>query len=611
MKYLDLFAELHRPLPDIAPAGAVRLRPYQREAVTATYREWDAGRRSTLVCLPTGGGKSVVFSEVMRQFDGGRILVLAHRSELIYQAVAHAKRASLTVGVEMGFERAGREDVIVSSIQTQTAWSKCSGCRSEGCDQCSGKGKVRRLTKFNPRDFGLVIVDEGHHATAASYRLVLEWYRQNPAIRELLVTATPKRADGIGLHNVVDSVAYEMSLLDAISDGWLCCPKQRFITVEGLDLSSVGTKAGGDLADGELQRAFLGGSPEEETRLINAIVSPTLEEAAGRATLVFATGVEHAEKLTAGFNAFGARAEMVVGTTDKDERARIVKRYQDGETQVLVGVGCFTEGFDAPNTAVVSVVRPTKSESLYLQMIGRGTRTAPGTLDALSEATAAERLSAIASSFKPHATILDFVGNSGRHKLVSLVDVLAGDDVAPIDLEAALTAAKKSGETIDVQAALEAAKAARLEKEAKLLAEKLRREEAAARHKAERLAYKAQDVDLFSGAGFRFLEHYTPGPDGATEAQVKNLVRLGVDPKTAMSYSKRQASAVIGKMTSGGHGADFVIPFGKHTGKKLSEVPSGYVDWMAENINRPNIQREIKAFRNPHVPSRETEEAPF
>lgn len=600
MKYLDLFAELHQPRPEIAPASGVKLRPYQRDSVRRVYEEWDAGRRSTLVCLPTGGGKSVVFSEVMSRFDGGRILVLAHRSELIYQAVSHAKRAGLTVGVEMGAERAEGEDVIVSSIQTQTAWGRCSACRGEGCSECNGKGRQRRLTKFNPRDFGLVIIDEGHHATAATYRLVLEWYRLNPNIRELLVTATPKRADGVGLHNVVESVAYEMSLLDAINDGWLCCPKQRFITVEGLDLSGVGTKAGGDLADGELQRAFLGGSPEEEQRLLNAIVHPTLEEAAGRSTLVFATGVEHAEKLTAAFNAFpGSSAEMVIGSTDKEERRRIVQRYTDGQTQVLVGVGCFTEGFDAPNTAVVSCVRPTKSESLYLQMIGRGTRTAPGTLDTLGDATAAERLAAIAASSKPHAVVLDFVGNSGRHKLVSLVDVLAGDDVDPIDLEAALTAAKASGQSVDVQALIDNAKQAREQKAARLEAERQRRIEAAKNHKAAKVEYQAADVDLFAGAGFAYLADYTPAPDEPTASQVKALVRLGIAPQTAMNYSRRQASTIIGEKTRGGRGGDFVMPFGKYVGKKIRDIPSHYVDWMRQNIDKQNVRRAIDEYRNP------------
>ena len=138
MKYLDLFAELHRPLPDIAPAGAVRLRPYQREAVTATYREWDAGRRSTLVCLPTGGGKSVVFSEVMRQFDGGRILVLAHRSELIYQAVAHAKRASLTAVTAGAIHT--RIATITTSTATTTRRSRFAAARRGGLWPQSRRG---------------------------------------------------------------------------------------------------------------------------------------------------------------------------------------------------------------------------------------------------------------------------------------------------------------------------------------------------------------------------------------------------------------------------------------------------------------------------------------
>lgn len=607
MNYQSLFAPLEKPRKVVVPAATVKLRPYQVDAVDAVYREWESGHRSTLVCLPTGCGKSVVFSEVMRRYNGGRILVIAHREELIYQAVAHARTAGLSVGIEMGCERAHRQDVIVSSVQTQTAVSKCRQCFGEGCQLCHGKGKVRRMTRFDPRSFGLVIVDEGHHATAKSYRMVTHWYMQNPDCRVLLVTATPERADGVGLWNVADSCAYRMDLQAAIGEGWLCPIRQRFVTVDSLDLSQVGTKAGGDLADGELEKAFLGDDAQEEQRLLHSIAKPTVDQANGRPTLVFASGCEHAQKLTGAFNAYpGVTAEMVLGTTDKDERKRIVERYKRHETQVLVGVGCFTEGFDAPATEVVAVARPTKSASLYLQMIGRVTRPLPGVVD--GPATAEERRAAISASQKPTCVVLDFVGNSGRHKLISVADVLAGASVDAADLAAAIVDAKRADAPVDMEALIAAAKQRREKREAEQ-----RARYTASSHRAESARYVAEDVDLFGGRDFRFLEHYTPGPDGATEAQVRTLVRLGIHPKTAMGYSKRQASVVISEKTKGGHGADFIMPFGKHAGKKLRDLPSEYVDWMADNIDRPHIQREIRAFRNrlQVASDRSVEEAPF
>lgn len=513
-----------------------------------------------------------------------RMLVLAHREELIYQAAATARSQGLSVGIEMGNHRAGKEDVIVSTVQTQIAKRKCRACKGAKCDWCNHRGSVTRMERFKPEDFGLLIVDEGHHATAKSYRTVIAYYQQNPQLKTLLVTATPKRADGIGLHNVCDSVAYEMDLRLAISEGWLCPIRQRFVTVESLDLSQVGCKAGGDLADGELERAFLGESDIEEERLLHSIAKPSLEEAGGRPLLVFASGCVHAEKLTAAFNAYdGVSAELVLGHTDKDERKRIVARYKGGDTQVLVGVGCFTEGFDAPNTSVVAVARPTKSESLYLQMIGRGTRPVACLVDGIDAAES--RREAIAQSLKPTCTILDFVGNSGRHKLISVADVLAGTDVDPIDLQAALMAAKQIGASVDMDDLIEKAKQARQEREQrqKELAEERRRQ--STHHKADRADYTAQDVDLFRGGSFNAFTDYEPKPWQPTQKQVNLLVTLGVAPDTAMNYSKGQAGKVIDSLKKKQVGGEFRMPFGKHKGTPLKSLPSGYRLWLKENVN--------------------------
>lgn len=538
-----------------------------------------------------------------------KILVLAHRSELIYQAVAHAKRAGLTAGIEMGSERAGREQVIVSTVQTQAAFSKCGTCRGAGCDFCHDRGKVRRFTKFQPRLFGLLIIDEAHHAAAESYRLVMEWYSQNPELKILLVTATPKRSDGIGLHNVCDSVAYEMDLRTAIDQGWLCPIRQRFIQVESLDLSKVRTVKG-DLADGQRERAFLGECDEDEERLLHAIAKPTIDEANGQPTLVFAAGQEHAEKLTAAFNAYdGVTAELVIDKTDKSARRDIVGRYKRGETQILVNCMVFTEGFDAPGTVVIANARPTKSESLYLQMIGRGTRPLEGVVD--GPETAEARKSAIAGSRKPNCVILDFVGNSGNHKLVSVADVLSGDDVDPIDLEQALIAAKEADTSVDVEELIEKAKVAREEKLKREEEERQRR--ASTRHKADNARYTATDVDLFGGRRFDPEQDYTPAPNGASVGQVKMLVKLGISPERACDMTMRQASAVISKVKSQS-GADYVLTFGKHQGKRLRDIPRGYLEWcLKSGIDRNGLKRHIHETLNPTVASESPvfHDAPF
>lgn len=539
-----------------------------------------------------------------------RMLVLAHRSELIYQAAATARNAGLSVGIEMGGHRAFREDVIVSTVQTQISKSKCRACRGGGCEMCDGRGKRFRFEKFNPNDFGLMIVDEGHHAAAKSYRTVMKYYRQNPALKILLVTATPKRADGVGLHNVCDSVAYEMDLRTAIAGGWLCPIRQRFVTVDSLDLSNVGVKNGGDLADGDLERAFLGETDKDEETLLHSIAKPSLDEASGRPLLVFASGCTHAEKLTAAFNAYdGVTAELVLGHTDKDKRKRIVQRYKDGTTQVLVGVGVFTEGFDAPNTAVVAVARPTKSESLYLQMIGRGTRPTPGCVDGIE--TAEDRRASIANSGKPVCTILDFVGNSGKHKLISVADVLAGDAVDPVDLEAALKEAKSINAPVDVEELLEKAKQAR---EAKEKRQEEERQRLITRHRAERAEYSAQDVDLFHGGNFDPFTDYEPKPWGASQKQVAYLMKLGVSAEDATKYSKGQAGKVITELKqkmTGGVGGDYRLPFGKHIGKALRDLPRGYREWMEQNVTDPVVRRNLELMKNPQPMEMATADAPF
>jgi superfamily II DNA or RNA helicase len=515
------------------------LRDYQRQAVDNTFIEWQTVR-STLINLATGLGKSVCFSEVMRRWDvanQGRILLIAHRKELIYQAVAHAKRAGLTSGIEMAGRYAKNEDVVIASVQSLNGSHKCGACFGEGCDGCNN-GKTKRFTRFHPRDFGLVTIDEGHHAVAKSYRNVLTWFGQNPGQKTLLVTATPKRADKKGLNNICDSVAATLTLREGIEGGWLVPIRQKFVTVDGLDISQVG-ESKGDLAAGQLERAFLG-TDEVEERQLHAIVKPTLMEAQGRKTLVFASGKEHAEKLTACFNANGVDAECVTDDTDDNARQQTVKRYTDGNLQVLVNCMVFTEGFDAPATAVVVNCRPTKSESLYLQMIGRATRTLAGVVD--GPETAELRKAAIAASDKPYCTILDMVGTSGEIKLMSVAYVLAGERIDPIDLEEAIRIATKTGDTVDIEALAEKAKQAREDAAAKSEEQRLRR--LMTNTKADHADYTAVDVDLFAGQKF---EASVKNGAAISPPQQRFLYKLGIPKNKSKHLSKKQASGIISK----------------------------------------------------------------
>lgn len=523
-----------------------------------------------------------------------RILVLAHREELIYQAVQHARNAGLTAGMEMERHRARDEDVVVSTVQTLNA------CR---------RG-VPRMQKFDPFEFGLVITDEAHHATAHSYRTVYYHFAQNPQLRFLGVTATPIRADGVGLHNVFESVSYQMELRDAIELGWLCPIRQSFVAVESLDLSKVRTKMGGDLRDGDLERAFLGNGDIDEEEMLHRIAKPTIDLAAGQPGIIFAAGCEHAEKLTAAFNAYeGVYAEVILGETDSEIRRGVVKRFREGETQFLVNVGVATEGFDAPAATVVAIARPTKSVSLYMQMIGRGTRPLPGVVD--GPPTPEERRAAIANSAKPICHVLDFVGNSGEHKLVSVADVLAGDDSDPLIIKEAVEAAKKEGEPVDMEALMEKARQAREEKIAR--EEEERRQRKSTEHYAERASVSVVDVDIFDGQRrpFDAFNDYVPPPNGATQKQVNYLIKLGVEPQVATKYSSRQARAVIDSLQKKQVGGEFRMPFGKYAGVKLSELPRGYYEWLKNSPIAERFSEHIERFEQQKHGSETSEFVPF
>lgn len=392
----------------LEPANSVRmkLRPYQLEAVESAIESLESSQ-STLIVLPTGCGKTIVFAAIIERYiSRGRCLVLAHRAELIHQAVdkIHAVTGHRPE-IEMAEYRADqftKSPVIVSSIQTQLAGNNGG-----------------RMGRFTPDDFALVVIDEAHHAPAASYRKVIAHYKQNANIRILGVTATPDRADEEALGQIFDSVAYDYEITDAIKDGYLVPIQQNSMAVDGLDLSSIRTIAG-DFNEGELARVM------ENEKTLYEIAYTTIDAVRDRKALVFAASVKHAEMLCDIFNGHHSGcARFVSGMTPKEDRRVIFSDYASGEFQYLVNCDVATEGFDEPGIQVVVVARPTKSRAKYSQIVGRGTRPLPGVVDGPD--TAAGRIAAIAASAKPFVEVLDFEGNAGRHKLMTTADILGGN----------------------------------------------------------------------------------------------------------------------------------------------------------------------------------------
>lgn len=450
-------------------------RDYQSKASDCIFSEWREVD-STLVVMPTGGGKTILFSDVIRRAFPRRAMVLAHREELIFQARDKIKRVTgLTCEVEMGDYRAhsdgslfGRAAVIVSTIQTQ----------------CAGGDGGGRMSKFDPMDFGLLIIDEAHHACSPSYKRVINYYRSNPRLKVLGVTATPDRADEEALGQVFDTVAFDYEILDAIHDGWLVPIEQQMVHVSGFDLSDVRTTAG-DLNGADLASVM------ESERNLHGIATPSIDIIGSKRALVFTSSVKCAETLSEIFNRHrSGMASWVCGKTPKDERRKILSDFNAGKIQVVCNCGVLTEGFDDPGVEVIIMGRPTKSRSLYSQMVGRATRPLPGIVDGPD--TPEDRRDAVALSAKPSCLVVDFVGNSGKHKLITSADILGGN-VSEEAIERAVAKVKKEGKSVCMSEALaEEEELIKKEREQRRLAEEARRARLTVSAK-----YSTQKIDPF------------------------------------------------------------------------------------------------------------------
>ena len=495
------------------------LRPYQVEAADAIMREFETSD-STLLLLPTGCGKTQVFVEIARRFQPKRVMVLAHRSELIHQARARILVASgLTCEVEMAHMSAGehfldRPQVVVSTVQTQIAGNNGG-----------------RMTRFAPDDFGLVIVDEAHRAVSDSYRRVLAYYQKNPFLKVLGVTATADRQDEKAMGDVFKTVAYDYEILDAIRDGYLVPIEQQSVNIKGLDYSQIKTTAG-DLNGGQLAEVM------EAEENMQGVASATIQMIGDRRTIIFTASVRQAQMLSEILCRHRAgMAGWASGETEPEERADLLKRFASGATQVAVNCGLWLEGYDNPAIEVVVMAKPTKSRIAFSQMVGRGTRILPNVIDGIH--TPEERRAAVAASRKPALTVLSFDGNAGKHKLISTADILGGKSS-----EAAITLAKdmakkKSGPVQFIELLEDAEK--ELERRKQLAIE---REQAEIARRARLLAkaqFTATSVDPFN------VYDITPtAPRGwdqgkvLSEKQCGVLLKAGINPAGMPYHQAKQ-----------------------------------------------------------------------
>lgn len=343
----------------------IELRAYQREAIAAVRDSWaERGVRRPLIGLPTGTGKTVVFSTIAESAvrRGRRVLILAHRDELLTQAADKLLQVAPDLAMSIGFVQGKRDDytqpVTIASVQTL--------CR---------RRRMQRLLDAGVR-FDVIIVDEAHHAAADSYRFILDSLGSMEPDGPLTigVTATPQREDGRALADVWQDVVYHRDMLSMIREGFLCDLRGVQVRLQ-LDMDNVRVSRG-DYVDADSAEALVDANAPEH------VVRAWTRKAKGRRTIVFTPTIALAQTMAEKFREAGISAASVSGV-DLETRRDILRRFHTGEITVVTNAQVLTEGFDEPAVNCIVIARPTRSQTMYMQMVGRGTRTFPGKQDCM------------------------------------------------------------------------------------------------------------------------------------------------------------------------------------------------------------------------------------
>lgn len=461
----------------------IALRPYQNEAKAAVLGQWEQGVQRTLLVLPTGCGKTIVFAKISEDCvkRGERVLILAHRGELLEQAADKIHKAcNLNCAVEKAEETSLGSfwRITVGSVQTLMRES--------------------RLARFLPDYFDTIIIDEAHHAVSDSYQRILQHFS---GAKVLGVTATPDRGDMKNLGQVFDSLAYEYTLPRAIREGYLCPIKALTIPLN-LDLTGVSVQAG-DFRAADLDTAL--------EPYLYQIADEMLRNCADRKTVVFLPLVKTSQKFRDILNERGFRAAEVNGNSD--DRAEILRDFDDGKYNVLCNSMLLTEGWDCPSVDCVIVLRPTKVRGLYCQMVGRGTRLSPGKKDLL---------------------LLDFLWHTQRHELCRPAHLICESGEVAQKMTENLAAA---GCPLDITEAEERAEtdvvAQREEALAKQLSEMRKRKRALVDPLQFEMSIQAQDL---SGYVPSFGWEMSP----PSQKQLDALEKYGIYPNEIENAGKAQ-----------------------------------------------------------------------
>ena len=470
----------------------MELRPYQQQAKDAIFSEWGNGIKKTLLVLPTGCGKTIVFAKVAEECvkGGSRVLILAHRGELLDQA---ADKIGKSTGLGCATEKAEQTcigswfRIVVGSVQSMM--------------------REKRLNQFPNNYFNTIIIDEAHHCISESYQKVL---RHFPNAEVLGVTATPDRGDMQNLGTVFESLAYEYTLPRAIKEGYLSPIKAVTIPLK-IDMSAVGVQAG-DFKSGDIATAL--------DPYLESIAEEMEKYCSDKKTVVFLPLVKTSQKFRDILNNHGFRAAEVNG--DSKDRAEILEAFDKDQYNVLCNSMLLTEGWDCPSVDCIVVLRPTKVRSLYCQMVGRGTRLSPETN-------------------KDHLLLLDFLWHTERHELCHPASLIC--ESAEVAQKMTENMEKDAGCIMDIEEAERTASedviAQREEALAKQLSEMKRRKKKLVDPLQFEMSIQAEDLSGYVPA---FGWEMAPPSD----KQKQTLEKLGILPDAIENAGK--ASKILDRL---------------------------------------------------------------
>lgn len=329
--------------------ASITLFDYQQEALKSVIAEFEAGVYRQLICLPTGTGKTIIMAAIAKHFKK-KILILAHREELIKQAKSKIKLywKQADIGIVKAKQNEINHRIVIGSVLT------C--CRP------------KRLAQLKEQGFEMLIVDEAHHAVADTYRRIIDelGFKDNKDKLLIGVTATPERNDKKGLLDIFEKIVFSRSISTMINAGYLVPVHGRKILTT-CSLKDVKT-FNGDFAIGELSHAV--NIPKRNA----LIVSKFMEHAQDRKAIAFCADVKHAQDLAETFIKRGIRAEAIWGDMPAANRARVLRKLTSGKISVATTCNVLIEGFDEPSVNCILMCRPTKSKPLYIQAVGRGLR---------------------------------------------------------------------------------------------------------------------------------------------------------------------------------------------------------------------------------------------